>query len=231
MGVPTSRRWIAFSLLAVVLPVSLLATLRLTGILPEPQLRTITVDPVSWQMDRPSGHVYINERVENGYTSDEVSAGIGVFISSYEENARHIPYVYGYSGRDGVTFKPYINLTFTQGLVESILIEFRLLEAEASIFVHSEREESIYVISPPLKEYNTSVTNIKWYAENLDTAFIEAQALQSPCGLETQVYWIFDDENDKGHQLEVMLEIDYFKGTMHQEITVSIVLEVLTQPA
>jgi len=225
MRVLTGRKWIAFSLLAVVLPVSLLVTFRLTGILPEP-LETITMDPVSWQMDRPSDHVYINERVENNYASHNVSAMMGVYVTSYQENSRDIPFAYGHSRRDGVTFRPYINLTFTQGFVESILIEFRLLEADASIFVHSEREESIYVLSPPLKEYNSSVTDIKWYAENLDTAFIEAQALQSPCGLETQAYWIFDDENDKRHQLEVMLEIDYFKGTTHQKITVPLVLQM-----
>lgn len=234
MGVPTNEKWIALSLVAVVLPISLLVTLRLTGILPEPcmhaPLETITVEPASWQMDRPSGHVYVNERIENNYTSHEVSARIGAYVTSYQENSRSIPFAYGHTGRDGVIFTPYVNLTFTHVLVESILIKFRLLEANASIFILSSHEESIYVFNPPLKEYNTSVTDIKWYAENLDTAFIKAQALRSPCGLQTQVYWIFHDENDQGHQLEVTLEIMYLDRTTHQKITVPIILAVPIQP-
>ena len=231
MRLSRGQKWFSISLLAVVLPMSLLATFRLTGILPEPPTpETIEVEPVSWQMDRPSGHVYVNERVENNYTSHEVSARIGAYVTSYQENSRSIPFAYGHTGRDGVIFTPYVNVTFAQGLMESILIKFRLLEANASIFIEVYHEESIYVINPPLEEYNTSVTDIKWYAENLDTAFIKAQALRSPCGLQTQVYWIFHDENDQAHQLEVTLEIIYFDETTYQKITVPIILAVPIQP-
>lgn len=229
MTLLSKRKALPIVLLSIMVPISLLVTFRLTGVLREPSTpETITLDEVTWQMERPSGHVYVNERVENSYTSLEVSARIGVFIASYEENSRSIPFVYGSKGRDGVTFRPYVNLTFTQGFVESILIKFRLLEANASLFVHSEHED---ITNPPLKEYNTSVTEVKWYAENLGTAFIKAEALQSPCGLETQVYWIFNDENDQGRRLEVALEVIYFDETAHQKITVPIILAVLIQPA
>jgi hypothetical protein len=64
------------------------------------------------------------------------------------------------------------------------------------------------------------------WAENRGNLFLKAEVFRSPCGLETQVYWVFDDENNQSHILEVTLEITYFNENTYQEITLPITLRV-----
>jgi hypothetical protein len=219
------REMKALWVLSILVPISLLTMFRFAGVLHEPPLpETITVNEATWIIERPSSHVYVDERVENNFTSDVLSAKLSVFIGAYEENARYIPFEWGSVGRDGVIFRPYINLTFTQGSIESILISFHPSETTVALYVHSS--------VPPLREHNLTVTEIEpsEWAENHGDAFIKAEASRSPCGLDTQVYWVFDDENNQSHQLEVTLEIVYFNENASQEITIPIVLAVPIQP-
>ena len=86
MRMPFSSKWASLALLSIIVPVSLLATFRLTGVLPEPpKPETITVETVSWNMSRPSDFTTVDERVENVYADDVALVRLGIFIGGYYE--------------------------------------------------------------------------------------------------------------------------------------------------
>lgn len=91
MEVPIKRKWTIASLMAVVFPTSLLATLRLTGILPEPrEPETIMVETVDWKMTRPMDHTTVDELVNNSY-GNGVSIDFGVLVVGYHEDEQGFP--------------------------------------------------------------------------------------------------------------------------------------------
>ena len=218
MGVPTGRRWIALSLLAVVLPVSLLATLRLTGILPEPPTPEIkTAEAAGWHMYRPKldpyHSLYLNQTIQNGYSNKEISTTMSIYIIHYFEDWSESPFEY----RDGVSFQLNVTSDSLQGYIESILLKYYVLDLNASVAIGT-REA--------VKEYDVEVTKMHCYGTYPSAAYVEAQALGPSCGLFTQVWWIFDDENSEDHTLKATSEILYYNGTTYQKIVVPIVLEM-----
>jgi len=51
-------KWIFLGFLSIMVPIGLLATFRLTGVLQEsPKPETITVESVDWNMSRPIGAI------------------------------------------------------------------------------------------------------------------------------------------------------------------------------
>jgi hypothetical protein len=216
--IPTKRKWLALSLVAVVIPISLLLTFRLTGILSEPlEPETIALEAVSWQMDRPKLNPYdtlhINEIIKNGYSGNYTSMEIGVHVWDYVEDWSWIPFEY----RDGITFTVNVTATAAEGRVESVSLRCYVLDADASVEISTVEA---------LKEYNVKVTKMRCYGTHPSAAYVEAEALGSSCGLFTQVWWIFDDENSEDHTLKATSEILYHNGTTYHKIVVPIILQM-----
>ncbi len=213
MGVPTGRKWIAFSLLAVVLPVSLMVTLRLTGILPEPQTpETITIDEVEWEMERASEYVRIEETVENTYTNSAIRVNTSVSIHSYFENGLADPYW----NRDGIAFRVNINATTLEGSITSIVVRFFPSDVNATIYTGAF-----------LRSYNNTITYIKHIGTNTDIASVEARVSRTPCFLAVPAHWVFTDQNLENHQLKVNIKITYSNEETYQTIVIPIILKAL----
>ena len=235
MGVPTGRRWIALSLLAVVLPVSLLATLRLTGILtgilPEP-LETITVDTVSWQMDRPeldyADSLHINETIQNGYSNNDTTIGIAVHLFDYVEDWNEIPY-----GRhkDGIAFRVDVAAAVAEGFESFFVVRFRAVDAYSTIYIERQFGN---VSGQYLATYNATIIALRavskeWmdgHWHNVGEAYVKAESTSSQCGLRGQIHWVFNDQNTEDHQLEASLEFTYFNQTASQKTVMPIILEM-----
>lgn len=224
MGVSISRGWLVVSLMAVVLPLSVLVTLRLTGILtgilPGP-LETITVEPVHWQMDRPKldpgQSFHIDETIQNGYSDNYTSIEISVHIMHYVEDWLWVPF-----GNDGMAFKVNYTATLAEGLKASFAVKFRTVDNYSTVYVSRQ-----YLVA-----YNTTVTEMRlvsreWRKEgwhNLGEAYVKAESTGSRCTLGDQIEWVFTDLNVEDHQLEVILEFTYFSQIATQKIAVPIIL-------
>jgi hypothetical protein len=226
MSLPSKR--VSLALLSIIIPVSLLAAFRVTGVLPEPPKReTITAEPVSWQMDRPildpSRSLAIDEAIRNGYSNNDTTMSIDVRLYHYLEDWGEIPF-----GKhdDGITFKVNITATVAEGLNASFTVKFHTVDSYSTIFV-SGPHESLFV-------YNTSVTEMRlvsreWTSEgwhNLGEAYVKAESTGSRCTLRTQIAWVFNDLNAEDHQLEVSLEFTYFNQTTTQKIVVPTILDM-----
>jgi len=214
MGVPTGRKWIAFSLLAVVLPVSLLATLRLTGILPEPpKPETITVESADWRIQRPQRYMDIKDTVENTYSNDSVSITVRISIHDYHENGLRAPYW----GRDGVGFTANVSAAALKGFFTSIVVEF----------LPSDDNSTIYITQTFSRYHNTTVTRIKGIGTTTGVTCIEAKVSGSPCGLHMPIEWIFKDQNTDNHHLKVNFVVTYSDELTYRRAVMPIILDVI----
>lgn len=201
--------------LSIVVPVGLLATLRITGILQEPPaLETITAEPVSWEMDRPRKTVeFVDERIENALSNDEASVGIGVQIHGYRDDTLSDPY----EGRDGIRFSVYVNATLKPGFTSSFEIRFYPIDSEAFVDVTPEFQV----------RHNVTVMRMKHIGTNTKEAYISATTTNSSSYLRVQPYWVFQDQNIKGHQLKVVLEFTYRNTSIYRKIMLPILLEMV----
>jgi len=214
------RKWVAITLAAVILPMSLLTTFKLTGIIPESQTpEIITVDAVNWNMTRslhPGGIYDIGETVENIYATNEVAVMLRVDVCSYVDDPD--PVVGPYFGRDGVCFTLSANFSIPKGFGVSLVVKYLPADDNATVYVQTSNWAVI-------KE-NISVTGIKWFGTSENEAYTKAEILNSPCCLDTQAYWVFDDQNTIDHTLNVALEATYFNGTTYQKIVLPVALHI-----
>ena len=210
-----NRRWMSLAILGILVPVGLLVTFRITGILQEPIAapENITVEAVSWQMDRPSKTLeFSSQRVENSYINNDVSVGIGVQIHAYRDDSLSLPF----DGRDGVEFGVYVNATFEPGLAASFAVRFCPIDYNAVVFVSQQA----------LVTDNITVTRMKQISTDAE-AYILAKATSSSCYLSTQVYWVFKAQNIEDHQLKVVLEFTYRNISFYKKVVLPIVLEMV----
>jgi len=207
----------ALLVLSIVVPVSLLTTFRLTGVLREPPTpETITIDEVLWQMERPSKYTHIEENAENAYTDDAISITASVSIHSYFENGLADPYW----NRDGIAFRVNINTTTLEGSIASIVVKF----------LPSDVNSTIYINPTFSSYYNVILTRIKGIGSSTGVNYIEAKVSGSPCSMRLPSYWVFTDQNLENHLLRVNVEVTYFNRTTYRKIVAPIILEVLIAP-
>lgn len=200
-------------LLSIMVPISLLVTFRLTGVLREPLTpETITVESVEWEMERPQNYIDIKDTVKNTYGTDAVSITVSIIIHDYHENGLRDPYW----GRDGIGFTVNANATAIKGLIASIVVKFFPSDVNATTYTGAF-----------LGSYNTTVTCVKEIGTNTDIAYVEAKVLRSPCSLRIPAEWIFDDQNIENHHLRVNIEVTYSNELTYRTAVIPIILDVL----
>lgn len=113
----TPRKWMGVALLSVMVPIGLLVTFRLVGVLQEPpKPKTMTVETVGWNMSRPRGYVAIDEKVENSYSDSVASVKWTVHISSYTDNSK----TFG----DYLHFRISAVANLSNGHIQSVVVRF-----------------------------------------------------------------------------------------------------------
>jgi len=209
------NKWLAVSTLAIVLPISLLAAFKFTGILNEPQQpKTISLSAVTWKMDRPSRYTVIDNQIENSYIAEGVAIIFYVSVFEYREDSPSRPF----KGRDGLVFGVCINLSFTRGPAPPLEVRFQP-SPNSTIFV------SRYWL---LEAINATVIEMREMGTHSDEAYLKASTSELSIFLKTQAYWVFADDNDENHQMNLTLEVTYFNGNEYRKVIVPIVLQVLT---
>jgi hypothetical protein len=204
------------TLLSILVPLSLLVTLRLTGVLPEPPTpETITIDAVGWDTTRPAFLKRIDEWAENSYSQSAISASLKVHIDFYFENSL------SWGGLDGLMFIVYCNVNLSEGYLHSVTVEFTQIDNHAAIDIDA-GEELDHITATSL-----SVEKIVDFVLG-KTGYLEATGVDRPkeVFLRFPAAWMFTDENNINHTLSATTTLTYFNGTTYQKVKIPIQMEI-----
>lgn len=203
--------------MAVVLPVSLLVTFRLTGILPELPLETITVDAVGWNMSRPSDLSLVNETVKNFCADGSASVSLDVLSYTYYENAGF------WLGFDVVRAMVSVNASVEEGFIESLAVSFLEVDGHAALDIDQNYDR--------IELVNLEVASIRdwsglYFGGN---AFFKAVSIGNR-NMPTQNFFSHGCsmiKNDVNRQITLTLVATYYNGIARQEVTIPIQLKVI----
>jgi len=207
----------ALLFLSIILPVGFLAAFRLSGVLKEPAtVERITQEPVTLTLSRPSATIAMTDStIQNGWAIEGASILAGLQIYGYRENSGDPPY----NDHDGLTFRAYINVSSTHGLINGAKISFHPLDDNAVVFVSEERWTLLLE--------NASLTAFQYFGTEDTEAYLEVDVKNSSCSLSNQLYWIFLDENTESHAAEITMEVTYAGATSILLVTVPFRLEMV----
>lgn len=216
MQVPVKRKWVVVSLMAVVLPISLLATLRLTGILPEPPTpEIIMVDPIRWNIDIPLHTMQIDQVIRNSYNGD-VRVDFNVLVDCYVRQWDR------YYNQSGFGLTVVANTNIANGFIHSMVIKFSQTDSYA--FMNIFRDPEL------VEAENLEIKRIDSQATDSHEGSVVAIAKNQPsyCFQRVNADWVLTDQNDKDHWITLSLEATYFNGTTYLKTIIPLCLGIVT---
>lgn len=212
----SSKKWASAALLSILIPISLLATSRFTGILQEPLMPEVTeAETVNWSMTRPTDYRLVDEKVTSLYTMNGVDIRFSTNINEYEENSPSLPF----EGNDGLNIRLTATANVSNGSIHSASIKFFDQGGESLVDVF----EDPYL----WKLQNAEIDRI---ADRQAETYVGILALGTPqyCLVEISSFWVFFDRNNVNHQMTIALRITYSDGVGYQSAVLPIHLEVNT---
>jgi len=219
MEVSARQKWLAVSLMAVVLPMGILLGFKLTGIVPEPlEPENIIAEDVSLNMSRPSDTMsFVGMIAMNHFSDDATSVRSKVHVSTYLENSEE----YG----ECVFF--YVNATaqLQKGFIHSMFIRLSGMDPDAFLYIH---------ISPWPRMQNLKTESIATDGTENREAYIRATGFDHPtsCFLEIHISWYFldADQNNVDHYVTVTLETMYYDGSAYKQIIIPVTVNMTIDP-
>jgi hypothetical protein len=217
MALPFSRKWMTLTLVAIITPVSLLTTFKITGIVREPLVpEIVNVEAVVWNVTRPESYTYINEVVENHYDDGLSKVNMCAFVIDYSEKSE--------------VFGEHIWLTINataqvqEGFIHSMLIKLSVCDTDNFL--------SIHLLDPwgsPKKTENLKTEKIATSGTVNHEAYVYATGLYKPesCSLEIIVSWHFLDKRTLDHWITATVENTYFNGTAYRKVITPVKIGVL----
>jgi hypothetical protein len=219
MTLPSNRKWLSLTVLAIIIPIGLLATFKLTGIIPEPPIitETITAETITWNMTRPEEATgFAGRIIENNYNVNGTNVRLSIHITSYLENEEQFG--------DCLWFSVNATATVQQGFIYSVNIRFSQTDENAFLLVSKQTEW--------IKLENLKITSLSTEATYSSEAHLYTTGVNNPktCTLENPVFWYFLDinENNLDHWATITLETTYFNGTAYRKVTMPLQIGVLT---
>lgn len=211
------KRWVSITLLSIVIPVGLLVTFRLTGVLQEPLTPEIVgVEAVSWNVTRPTEHNVISEKATNTYSIDSTYIEMNVAIYNYRENSASLPF----GGNDGLSIGLTATANVSSDFVHSAVVRFSHSDDNAFLDIN-EDPDVIFLRNVELQR----IVDLR------PESYIEVLGVNRPdyCQLEMILYWVFFDKNNVDHEITVTLEVTYFNGTAYRKAVLPIQLGVFVR--
>jgi len=220
----SGKKWASAALLSILIPISLLATSRFTGILQEPLMpETIEAETVNWNITRPllnSGDaVPLHKTIVNSYEDSSILTRFEVNVGAYYED--YAESFFPFYGNDGLEIRLNATAEVTKGFVHSIAFSFSQQEGNATLEIWNDPKA--------MELYNVKLANLHdaWLIEETYAEFYGENQSQR-CGVEIQVAWVFFDKNRMDQQIATTLELVYFDGTTYRKAVLPILLKVLT---
>jgi hypothetical protein len=211
------RNWKALTLLSIIVPVSLLATFRLTGIIQEPVgiSQTVAADTVTWNMSRPLHFLSIEENITNTYAESAFSGSFTVHFFTYYENDGMLDY------NDGLSLRLTASANTSVGFIYLMTIKSSETD-ENAVFDFVEEKDGWRELN------NLSQMKISDGSPSKGALF-EAIGVDQPgkCTLKLQPLWMFLDQNNIDHWIAITLEIVRYNGTIYQQVNIPIELGMI----
>jgi hypothetical protein len=213
------RSWKATVVFSIIVPISLLASFRISGLLQEPQSpETMQTGTSSWNMSRPANTVTIDEFVKNAYSDEQVSIESHVHVGYYLENSPLPP---SDGDDDIVDIVVGLSANVTKGYIYSATIRFSKSDIHAFLEI---KEDPIFI---ELKNMTNRLVQDEWVPG--EEALFSAVAIKGAlhCSLEATVSWVLLDKNDAAHYEEIAFETTYFDGAIFHKLIMPIQVGVI----
>lgn len=233
LTVLNGNRWKAALFLSVIVPMSFLATFKLTGLMGRVAeiSETLTLPSVEWEFEKPSFSpdrpLWLSDPnevlVRNSYLNEGVNITFTVNPNSYQL----VNEFYDYS--PVIVLNVNVTASVSEGSVEAVRIVFQ----EAN---EASKVRLMGVLGPLYVTWgNLTGTNqaCLWYREWLLNstvrAFVEAEGVGHPKGVlfDTMTAWILKVPDNVGQQLQVSAEVTYFDGTKYFRVVLPTVLRLV----
>jgi len=211
------QKWKLLTLMSIVVPMGLLVSLRLTGVLKETttEVEEIALEPVTLNLSRPSETLEsINKSAQSKWTKEGTSITTGIHICTYREGATLAPFY----GHDGLTFKTFVSASSRQGYFTSMSISFHLLDNNSMVFLGTNRWS--------LEVLNGSIALLRYLGTGETDAYIEADVSDSSGSIRDQIFWVLLDEHNQSHELQITVELMHVNKTAAKIITFPMVLKM-----
>ena len=208
-------------LLSVVLPIGVLVSFRLAGILQEPPIETTTLEAVKWEFQRP--HPDQSVPIYNDLNATYVGNGLSVTFSlelwKYLNGSMSwIP------PGDWIDMGIRINATVIEpdGFFDDVNIIFR----------NDSQPSHVNLLHTSLEYANLSLADIA--EERNPESYTKAYVKLSAVNRQNRVYFsafaqwnLLDASSNIVHQLEVTYELTYYNGTTYNKIIQPFQLKLL----
>lgn len=208
MKVLSGNNWKALLLLSIVVPVSLLTTFKLTGLLGEPSTmaETITLQPITWMFDRPYNYTVFDKNLQAPYSSDCMTGTFELDVVDYLESIGAQPAT--------VRMVVSINLTNNKNVsIENVHLTFNdTYQGSGLEFQHTNVDYQFVNLS--LVKIVDATSGINNYA------FISLAGLNYPSHvyLYWVTYWKLSSLHTQSHELNATYDVTYYNGTAYNEI-------------
>lgn len=192
----------------------LLTAFKLTGVLQgPPKLETLTVEGVTWKMEKPSNVTRVAETVENIHADNFASVSFSVLVDYYVNDWSY------YGGKDTLLLRVCVNASVHSGFIESVNLYFRE-EGNYSIVRVLRDPDVITLVNLRFDSYSSMQTYIK--------AHLKATGINQPSEvyMDHPAIWQFLDPNNLTHLLEISLELTYRDKLVYNKVVVPISLEM-----
>lgn len=221
-----NRKWLTIALIGIIIPVSLLVTFKLTGILTSSTIaETFTADTVNWNMERPNDNFWLREKVENSYRSEEVLVRLDIFIDGYSE------YWQGYGGRDLINMNVSMTANVHDGWVGRAYFVFYASYNQSKVVMYSPDKWAVMysmLENLSITDWGCGIFKEEPLKEGVN-AFIDTVGTANPSRayFNCPVHWVFKSPNNQTETLEIVVEITYFNGTAYKKAVLPITLNTV----
>ena len=208
-------------LLSVVLPIGLLVSFRLAGILQKPTTGTTTLEAVKWEFQRPYPNQYIDifDEIGSTYTVNEISATLHFIIWDYVPGSmERIP------PGDRIYAEIKINATTTdpKGFVDSVSVFFR----------NDSKPSNVILLRTYINFVNLSLVDImeERNPEAYAKTYVWLRSVNNPSKIYFSAlneWFLLDASSNRPHQMEVAYELTYYNGTVYKKLIQPFQLKIL----
>ncbi len=210
------RNWKVALLLSLIIPIGLLTTFKITGIVREPATvsETMTLEPVKWELERPDNIIAIEDTVKSFYDDESISVNCSVFVYGYHDISEY--------ASDYVSLSVNVTATLQAGFVDNVNITFWEDYEDSEVWVpNAERETRFYEHLSNLSIVDWAQPFSRWWRLHDDVkAFIKADGVNQPSNVcfWSPAHWVLRSPRNQTHLMEVAVELVYFNGTAYKRI-------------
>lgn len=205
------RKCVSLTLLSIVVPMSLLATFRLTGILQGPMTisETTTLDAVQWEFERPNPYpqgVPIDKKLDATYAADGLSTTLCLWIYDYVDSV---------AGHDFIIMAMRVNSTATDFDV--------FIESVQVVSGKDSQPSTVDWVDTYFDFKNLSLVDLshgRTNGEDYKKAFVRLTGVNHPSKVyfSMRAVWFLLTPNIQTHQMELSYEVTYYNGTAYKKI-------------